>query len=175
MKFYRKVQKTHHPHQGHQEGSGTDIPKEFSGLMSAGETGSHSAGSLTALKVMFSKITEAMWWYLTSSSQRAVIIITYGKAEGQPRGLDSQGVVELVSNMWGSYGKNRQQPAMTVLNPPRRQEWTVRRWGCLLQKYSRWLSLFLDLSQFSDLVHTDWSRDRDSKKRPLRYFSKYIL
>lgn len=84
---------------------------------------------------MFSKITEAMWWYLTSRSQRAVIIITYGKAEGQPRGLDSQGLVEPVSNTWGPYGKNRQQPAMTVLNPPRRQGWTTRRWGCLLQNF----------------------------------------
>lgn len=68
---------------------------------------------------------------------------------------DSQGVVELLNNMWGPYGKNRQQPTMTMFNPPRRQEWTIEDEDVCSKKYSRGIFLFLDLSHFSELVHTD--------------------
>lgn len=63
----------------------TDISKKFSGLSMADETGSHSAGSLMAMEMMFTKITEAMGLYLSSRSQKAVIIVTDGEAGGKPR------------------------------------------------------------------------------------------
>lgn len=56
-----------------------------------------------------------------------MIILTDGKVGGQPKGLDSHGAVEPVNNVWVPSGKNRQKPTMTVFNPPRGQEWTVRR------------------------------------------------
>lgn len=60
VKFYSKVQMTHHPHQSHEEVAGTDIPQEIRGLPSAGEAGSHSAVSLTAMEMMFTKVAGAM-------------------------------------------------------------------------------------------------------------------
>lgn len=60
VKFNSKVQMIHHPHQSHEEVAGTDIPQKIRGLPSAGETGSHSAVSLTAMEMMFTKVAGAM-------------------------------------------------------------------------------------------------------------------